>query len=216
MLCAGQTGWHARCVGRGVIADSSDSTTRASDAGRRLVEEFGACSTVLGLRHALKRLAAFEGYRRAALMLSTLPPAPVDAVAYVDRDALAQLEPAAWPPQLLGECFARRPPHGPVVHVRDIVDLGATDAVDDLRCVPVIDRDGLLLASQCLFDPVHDDGVERGVSDESVLLQCAAKLAQHWDEVAERRVWLSDAGEEDPGSALDLDGVPPPTTGAAG
>lgn len=198
---------------------STASPSRA-DAGRRLVDEFGACTTVLGLRHALKRLAAFEGYRRAALMLSTLPPEPVDSLAYVDREELGQLEPAAWPPRLIGECFARRPPAGPVMHVREIVAMpSAIDGADRLRCVPVIDRDGLLLASLCLFDATGDQADGADAADDlrdEVLLQCAAMLARHWDEVAQRRVWLSDAGEEDPGSALDLDGVPPPTSGAAG
>lgn len=183
----------------------------ASSAGTDTAfERFCRIRADAGLRAALGYLGAFTGWRCVAVM--RLAGAEPQALAYFDRDRPELQRPDLWLDSVRAACF---------VQGRDgcVREAGAAAAARDARdardlsrglcrCVPVIDCDGKLHASLCLFDDVCGRAVE---TDLSLLLQVAASLAADAGAALRPRPqddgwepgWQSAAGEEDPGSALD-------------
>ncbi len=208
-------------------------------AARQAIDHFATLLETEGLAAALSHLAALTGYRHAALLRREAE--ATTAVAYVDRADPNMPAPSAWPRAVLDACFVRDG-RGRVVEAAQLggrrTGAGAAagaarrearpEASEDVgRCasVPVLDAEGRLYASLCLFDEGR-----RGVKRENLalLLEVASLLAQRPERVlrparpggaaaaragAAAQPWLSAAGEEDPGSALDSgdsDGPAPP------
>lgn len=164
-----------------------------------------------GLRAALGYLGAFTGWRCVAVvrMVNDEP----QAIAYFDRDRPEHQRPDVWLDSVRASCFLQAR-DGCVREARVMAGAGTlaleTERPSGIcRCVPVIDRDGKLHASLCVFDDACGRAVE---IDLALLVQVAARLAS--DAGAALRVrpsqqqawpagWQSAAGEEDPGSALD-------------
>jgi hypothetical protein len=178
-----------------------DGTDETFDRFCRLRDE-------AGLRAALAYLGSVTGYRHAAVIRQSAD--GPDAVAYVDRDQPDAHQPAQWPKAVRSACLVR----GGDGRVREA---GELDEVQDdstphspagaCRCVPVIDADGRLHASLCVFDDsVFDDKAETNSDDIDLplLLRIAASLAREGAELTPGGSWQSTAGEEDPGSAADV------------
>lgn len=163
-------------------------------------ERFCRIRAHVGLRAALGYLSAFTGYRHAAVIrhVADRP----SAVAYFDRDRPDEEQPERWPAAVAASCLTRDDGG----RLREVRELSAPAAFKCERaalacqCVPVIDRDGELHASLCVFD----DGTELiDEADWSLLLRVAASLAQEGDALAPRAWRPSAAGQEDPDLALD-------------
>jgi hypothetical protein len=201
----------------GLALDNSSAGTDTA------FERFCRIRADAGLRAALGYLGAFTGWRCVAVVRSASADAELRALAYFDRDRPELQGPEAWLDSVRAACLVQ----GRDGRVReagvatDASGPGARDAqlLHDperpggiCRCVPVIDRDGKLHASLCIFDDACGRAIE---IDPALLLQVAASIAvdaasliaappqpqaqpQPPDEG-----WQSAAGEEDPGSALE-------------
>jgi GAF domain-containing protein len=188
---------------------SFDAAGREQVATEQAFELFCQSRACAGLRGALACLAELSGYRRVALV--RLEGTRLVAIAYVDRDKPDASAPEVWPDALIDACLLRDDEG----RVREAGELHARlpgGSPVRCRCVPVIDREGELHASLCLFDDGPAPAAD--ADDLSLLLQIAASLAS--DDEARRwcsdgataaeasdAPWQSAAGEEDPGSALD-------------
>jgi hypothetical protein len=176
--------------------DWPDAGSANTDDG---FERFCRIRAHVGLRAALGYLSAFTGYRHAAVirLVANRP----SAVAYFDRDRPDEEQPERWPAALAASCLVRDDGG----RLREVRELSAPAAYKSERaalacqCVPVIDCDGELHASLCVFD----DGTQlMEEADLSLLLRVAASLAQEGDALAPRASRPSGA-EEDPDPALD-------------
>lgn len=162
-------------------------------------ERFCRIRAHVGLRAALGYLSAFTGYRHAAVIRRVAD--RLSAVAYYDRDRPDEEQPERWPAAVAASCLVRDD-GGRLREVRELSVPAAyrsEPAALACQCVPVIDRDGELHASLCVFD----DGTQLiEEADLSLLLRVAASLAQEGDALAPRASRPSGA-EEDPDPALD-------------
>jgi hypothetical protein len=164
-------------------------------------ERFCRIRAHVGLRAALGYLSAFTGYRHAAV-IRRVADRPA-AVAYYDRDRPDEEQPERWPAAVAASCLVRDD-GGRLREVRELpvpAAYGSERAALACQCVPVIDRDGELHASLCVFDDATQLIEE---ADLSLLLRVAASLAQEGDALAPRASQPSDgAGQEEPDPALD-------------
>lgn len=155
-----------------------------------------------GLRAALGYLGTVTGYRRAAVIRQA-DEGPT-AVAYFDREQPEAQQPDEWPATVAAACLVRAA-NGAVREARDLDPLHtnaqAPAAAGACRCVPVIDADGQLHASLCVFDEAAAEGDD---IDLPLLLRIAASLAREGPELTPDAAWQSAVGEEDPGSAEDV------------
>ena len=155
-----------------------------------------------GLRAALGYLGTVTGYRRAAVIRQA-DEGPT-AVAYFDREQPEVQQPDEWPAAVAAACLVRAG-NGSVRQARDL-DLVNSNAhtqtaASACRCVPVIDADGQLHASLCVFDEAAAEGDD---IDLPLLLRVAARLARDGPDLTPDAAWQSAVGEEDPGSAEDV------------
>jgi hypothetical protein len=157
----------------------------------------------IGLRAALAYLGVWTGYRCVALI--RLLGTELEAIAYFDRERPDRRAPEAWADAVRAACLVRDD-DGCIRAASERLALRSddTDGVA-CRCVPVLDADGELQASLCVFE--EGQGMADAI-DTELLVRAAASLGAPIAEAPS--AWRSTsssqsaAGEEDPGSALDV------------
>ena len=172
-------------------------------------ERFCRIREQVGLRAALAYLGTVTGYRRAAVIRPAEDDEPT-AVAYFDREQPDAQQPEQWP-AAVASAWLLRSADGSVQEARELEPAHMNSQLSELsqlqseasacRCVPVIDAEGELHASLCVFDDGPAEGRE---VDLPLLLRVAASLAREGPDLTPEPTWSSAAGEEDPGSALDV------------
>lgn len=175
-----------------VPPDRSNETDQTFD-------RFCSIRDQVGLRAALGYLGAVTGFRRAAVI--TQADDGPSAVAYFDRERPDVLQPDQWPAAVAAACLVRTG-GGPVREARELsaqTNTASEALATGCRCVPVIDADGELHASLCVFD-TGDTGDAGPVEDKDIdlplLLRVAASLAGEGVNLTPSAAWQA-------GSALD-------------
>jgi hypothetical protein len=137
---------------------------------------FSAIREHRGLREALGYLAEITQYRFVAVV--RFEAGRLDAVGYHDRHDPEMVWPARWPAAVAASCYLRDG-SGTLTTV-GAAELLAQSAEDDetraCRTVPVLDPEGRVRATLCLYDNVAHDPAR---VDLSLLLQVAADLARN-------------------------------------
>ncbi|MFO1295120.1 MAG: hypothetical protein U1F25_00585 [Rubrivivax sp.] len=206
-----QSHTQSHAVARNRVEDPAGPQPAAT---RQAIDHFATLLETSGLAPALAHLAAITGYRHAALLRREAE--ATTAVAYVDR-ADPKTPPPAWPPAVLDACFMRDG-RGRVVEAAQLAGRrpgsrrrggrrrGPLRQRAGARCR----REAVRVAVLVRRGPARREAREPGLAARSgeppgqAPRACAAAFAAF--QAARWRggePWLSVAGEEDPGSALD-------------
>jgi hypothetical protein len=136
---------------------------------------FSAIRDHRGLREALAYLAEITQFRFVAVV--RFEAGRLDAVGYHDRQDPELVWPVRWPAAVAASCYIRD--GSGALKTLGAAELLAHAAEEDethaCRSVPVLDPEGRVRATLCLYDNVAHDPA--GV-DLSLLLQVAAHLAR--------------------------------------
>lgn len=145
---------------------------RATD---QMFAAFSAIRDQRGLREALAYLAEITQFRFVAVV--RVEAGRLDAVGYHDRQDPEMVWPVRWPAAVAASCYLRDG-SGALTTV-GATELPAQTAEDDdtraCRSVPVLDPEGRVRATLCLYDNIAHDPAR---VDLSLLLQVAAELAR--------------------------------------
>lgn len=150
----------------------------ANDAGgtNQVFATFREIQADAGLREALAYLGQVTQFRFVAVV--RFDGGRADVVVYHDRQNPELLTPAHWPAQVTAGCYARDT-NGALTTIGELGLRSISVAQDEAlacRCTPIIDPEGVVLATLCLFD----DSVRNPVCvDLSLLLQVAASLVRY-------------------------------------
>jgi hypothetical protein len=137
---------------------------------------FSAIREHRGLRDALAYLAEITQFRFVAVV--RFEAGKLDAVGYHDRQDPELVWPVRWPTAVAASCYIRDG-GGALTTIGAAESLAHSAEEDETRAcrsVPVLDPEGRVRATLCLYDNVAHDPAR---VDLSLLLQVAADLARN-------------------------------------
>ena len=136
--------------------------------------EFSHALRRAGVRDALACLLRPTGYRCSGIFRIE-GEQRVQALVAVDREFPRATEVRAWPEAVERSCYVRDN-QGRLVQADASAPCADDGAQPECRAVPIMDPEGVILGTLCLYDPLP---VDAAPLDIELLVEAAAALAGH-------------------------------------